>query len=329
VTESKNETVLENHSDARQRASYVFGVADEKTRAKAASEVMALLLPTAASVGVLQLAVLTDGLFASFEPGTAAAMGYANLLAMAPVGILSSAILLPVLPALSGLSNDPPAFWTAVSDSAVVALSASALLAAWLAGTARPLVEAAFMRAAFDGAAVAATTQLLVAYAAGTPFYLLRDVYARAFFALGDATTPFFVSLAAVALNVVFDWVAFFLLGLGGPGLVFATALINAASALLLAVALRRRRLSTASSVKQPTFTPELRALWRVGIAGSIAAIACHHVCSSLRSSLAPPTTLAALVGIAVGSLVCVAVFALACWATRFHDLRSIWQRYV
>ncbi|CAK9236513.1 unnamed protein product [Sphagnum tenellum] len=66
-------------------------------------EVMAMMMPAAVGSGMLQIATFTDLYFASFLPGAAAALGYANLLVMAPLGILSSSILLPLLPIDSGL----------------------------------------------------------------------------------------------------------------------------------------------------------------------------------------------------------------------------------
>jgi len=43
--------------------------------------------------GVLQIALYIDLYFASFMPGAAAGLGYANLLALAPIGIVSSSLL--------------------------------------------------------------------------------------------------------------------------------------------------------------------------------------------------------------------------------------------
>jgi putative peptidoglycan lipid II flippase len=68
-------------------------------------EVMAVMMPAAVGSGMLQIATFTDLYFASFIPGAAAALGYANLLVMAPLGILSSSILLPLLPIFSRLSQ--------------------------------------------------------------------------------------------------------------------------------------------------------------------------------------------------------------------------------
>lgn len=69
-----------------------------------AEDIQALLkimLPASVSTGMLYFATYTDIYFASSMPGAAAAMGYANLLIQAPVGIVSSALLIPLVPLLS------------------------------------------------------------------------------------------------------------------------------------------------------------------------------------------------------------------------------------
>eukprot|EP00250_Pteridium_aquilinum_P008161 c17725_g1_i2 orf=134-1414(+) len=68
-------------------------------------EVLMVLLPAIMGSAMLQLATLTDLYFASFIPGAAAGLGYANLLVMAPLGILSSSILLPVSSLFARLSR--------------------------------------------------------------------------------------------------------------------------------------------------------------------------------------------------------------------------------
>ena len=87
-----------------------------------------------------------------------------------------------------------------------------------------------------------------MAYGVGT--YLGRDVLVRVFYALGDGTTPFRLSMAGIGMNVLFDWL---LVGgptpwgpqmpfnFGAPGLVLATVAINLITCLALLIALQGR----------------------------------------------------------------------------------------
>ena len=72
----------------------------------------------------------------------------------------------------------------------------------------------------------------------------------RVFYALGDGTTPFRLSLAGIGLNVIFDWLLVggptpwgnqSPLNFGAPGLVLATVAINGITCLALLVVLQLR----------------------------------------------------------------------------------------
>lgn len=231
-------------------------------------QVFKLLLPAALASGMLQLATYTDLFFASSVPRAAAAMGYANLLVMAPVGVLSNALLLPALPILaraaananiaarhSDVIGDTDADATMRADTrdpdgelrltlrrcVLIAAAVGAPLAATLAPLGAPLVSLVYERAAFGGAAVGAVAPLVAAYALGAPLYLVRDVVVRAFYALGDGAAPARASAAAIAANIALDYTLCVKCGLGALGLVAATAVVNGASALALLVGLGRR----------------------------------------------------------------------------------------
>lgn len=59
--------------------------------------------------GVLHIAAITDLLFASFLPGAAAGMGYSYLLASAPLGVLSTSLILTFMPTF--VNNREPRNW--------------------------------------------------------------------------------------------------------------------------------------------------------------------------------------------------------------------------
>ena len=53
---------------------------------------------------MLQINVFTDLFFASGIVGAAAGLGYANLLVQTPLGLISNALLVPLLPTFSRLT---------------------------------------------------------------------------------------------------------------------------------------------------------------------------------------------------------------------------------
>ncbi|MBD2258399.1 murein biosynthesis integral membrane protein MurJ [Pseudanabaena sp. FACHB-2040] len=204
-------------------------------------EVFRILGPATFSSGMLQINVFTDLFFASFIPGTAAALGYANLLVQTPLGIVSNVILVPFLPIFARLAA--PENWPELKSRIRQSLLLTALtmlpLGALIITLALPIVRLVYERGAFDLEASQMVTSLLITYGIGMFVYLARDVLVRVFYALGDGQTPFRVSLANIGLNAVLDF--WFIRWFGAPGLVLATVGVNIISALAMVIILDRR----------------------------------------------------------------------------------------
>ncbi|BBN03522.1 putative peptidoglycan lipid II flippase [Marchantia polymorpha subsp. ruderalis] len=203
---------------------------------KGVREVFSVLLPAAVSSGLLQIATFTDLYFASFIPGAAAGLNYANLLVQAPLGILSSAILVPMLPMFSRLSKPSGKLelQERVKQGLLLSMVLTFLMTAMLVSLAEPVVRIVFQRRAFDASASKLVSSLLICYSLGCTFSLARDLLVRVFYSLGDSRIPFQISAAAISANVLLDWIAVRRLGLGVQGLVLATSFVNGASAVAL-----------------------------------------------------------------------------------------------
>lgn len=212
-------------------------------RREGVGEVMRVLGPATFSSGMLQINVWTDLYFASFIPGAASGMGYANLLVQTPLGILSNMILVPLLPVFARLAA--PENWPELKQRIRQGIMLSAVsmlpLGALLISLSQPIVQLVYQRGAFQTSATAMTTSLLVAYSFGMFVYLGRDVLVRVFYALGDGDTPFKVSVANILLNAFFDWLFSRVLGWGAPGIVMATVGVNVISMVVFLVILHRR----------------------------------------------------------------------------------------
>jgi len=204
-------------------------------------QVLAILIPATLSSGMLQINLFTDLFFASFIPGTAAALSYANLLVQTPLGIISNVILVPFLPVFSRLAD--PMHWPELKTRIRQSLLFTALtmlpLGALFVVLALPIVRVIYERGAFDAEASALVTSVLMVYGLGMFVYLARDVLVRVFYALGDGQTPFRISLVNIGLNGVLDYV--FIREFGAPGLVLATVGVNVFSTLIMVAVLHRR----------------------------------------------------------------------------------------
>ena len=216
-------------------------------------EVLRVMGPATLSSGMLYIAVFTDLFFASLLPrqGVAAGLTYANLLVQTPLGIVSSMVLVPLLPALSRLvkTADAEGFRHQLRRGLMVSVAAMLPMGALLMVLAEPLIRTVYGHGAFDSRAAELVGGLLVAYGLGMPAYLARDVLVRAFYALEDAATPFRIAAVSIGLNVVLDWALtggptpagpLLPFNFGAAGLVLATMGVNTSAALALMIGLRR-----------------------------------------------------------------------------------------
>lgn len=204
--------------------------------------VVTLVIPAIISSGAIHINVYTDTFFASFVPGnrTISNLAYAQLLYLTPLGILSNALLVPLMPLYSSLAM--PDRWPELRQRVRQGLVVTALsilpFAMVLAVLAQPVVRLVYQRGAFDSATTFEVAALLAAYALGMLFYLGRDVLVRIFYALEDSRTPLKISVVAIVLNAVFDWIGIRLVG--APGLPLSTAGVNAVAIVWLGWGLRK-----------------------------------------------------------------------------------------
>ncbi|MBD2104466.1 murein biosynthesis integral membrane protein MurJ [Leptolyngbya sp. FACHB-261] len=205
-------------------------------------EISKLMGPATLSSGMLLINVYTSLLFASQLPvGAAAALGYAQLLVLTPLGILSNVILVPYLPifAKAVAAGDWVELKERIRQSLVLTALTMMPLGALMSVLALPAVRVIYERDAFDLNASQLVSSVLVAYAVGMFVYLGRDVLVRVFYALGDGEMPFKVSLLGVGLNIAFC--ALFTKTSGAAGLALATATVNLISMAIMLRVLGKR----------------------------------------------------------------------------------------
>ncbi|KAI3463043.1 hypothetical protein Pfo_019706 [Paulownia fortunei] len=206
-------------------------------------EFFSLLLPATVSSGLAQIASFTDLCFASLIPGAAAGLSYAYLMVMAPLGALSSIIVLPLVPTFSKLVKTSS--WERLVDNLERALLLCMVLLLPIFSIMRilaePIIHVLFERFAFDSSASALVSTLFLAYSLGAPFFIARDLLVAVFYALGDGKGPFLVSAGAVALNAILDWLSVSRFDLGAKGLALSTSFTAAVSAFLLFHLLKRK----------------------------------------------------------------------------------------
>ncbi|NCJ07482.1 murein biosynthesis integral membrane protein MurJ [Synechococcales cyanobacterium C] len=205
-------------------------------------ELYRLMGPATLSSGMLLISVYISMFFASQLPvGAASALGYAQLLFLTPLGILSNVILVPYMPIFSRLAMPPdwPELKDRIRQSLVLTAMSMMPIGALMAALALPAVRIVYERREFDLSASNLVSSILLAYAVGMFFYLGRDVLVRVFYGLGDGKTPLKITLWGLGLNALFCFL--FTQTFGAAGLAMATVGVNIISMAALLWILNQR----------------------------------------------------------------------------------------
>ncbi|XP_073117056.1 uncharacterized protein [Elaeis guineensis] len=206
-------------------------------------KLFALMLPATLSSGLVQITSLTDLYFSSFIPGAAAGLSYAHLLTMAPLGILSSALILPLLPTFSRLTKHSSLaslkenLQKAILLCMVIILPITCTICV-LAG---PVISLLFQRLMFDSSASSFVSSLLRCYSISSPFWIIQELCAVVFYSLGDSNCPFLINVIAIFMNGILDWLSLSVFGLGAQGLALSTSCVSALSVLALLLLLSKK----------------------------------------------------------------------------------------
>jgi putative peptidoglycan lipid II flippase len=211
-------------------------------RNKAVKEFVSISAPAAGSSLLSNLNVYTDLFFASqLRSGVPSALGYANLLVQAPLGILSNILLIPALPAFSRLASpeDWPELRIKIRETILTVCIIVLPLSALTVALAVPVVSTIYERGQFTAADSLMTAQVFVGSALGMVFYLSRDMLIRVFYALGEAKLPLRISLIGIGVNLTLDWT--FIQFFGPAGLTLSTTGVSALACILLIFALHKR----------------------------------------------------------------------------------------
>ena len=209
----------------------------------AARGVFVAMLPTVLGMSLGQISTLIDQSMAYglLGDGANTYLYLGNRLLLFPHALTALAVVVAVFPRLaSDAGESDRAAMRATLDRAASAMLFVTIPAAMgLFVLADDVVTALFVRRSFtadDAEATALTTRCLLL---GLPFLGLSQLYARAFYAVGDTRTPARIAAWLLLLNVGLNAVLLLVLGLGTEGLALSTSVVAALNAALLASSLR------------------------------------------------------------------------------------------
>jgi len=211
-------------------------------RDETVQRVVRQMIPGAIGVAAFQLNVLlTQGVAFWVDPSIVASFNYAVRLMELPQGVFGISLATYLLPTLAGLAAEKrhPEFRTTLRHGLSHLLFANLIASVLLVVLAGPIVRLLFERGRFTEESTMRVTFALVCLAPGLVAFSTVNILARAFYALGDTTTPMRVSIVSLAINLVLA------LGLVGPlrqgGLGIANTMSACINVAFLLYALRQK----------------------------------------------------------------------------------------
>lgn len=224
-----------------------------------------LVVPVILGTAVLSINAVVDRAFASSLPaGSISILDYSSKLTGLVISIVISAVATVSLPKFSRtIASGQREPLASEVGQAIAGLNALILpMATGLAVLRVPIVRFVFERGAFTPQATRLTALALLFGSIGLPGYGMREIAARAFYALKDTVTPMVNGVAAVLINVVLLFVFVGHLQWGVAGMALATSCSVTLAGLMLAFFLRRK-------LGHLSLNSILSSFWRSGAATS------------------------------------------------------------
>jgi len=169
-------------------------------------KVIQKMIPGTLGVAAFQINVLLISCFAFFVADyVVASFDYAVRLMELPQGVFGISLATWMLPTLSGLASKKqyPEFRKTLLNGLGYLAFFNVLAAVLLTVLAEPIVRLLFERGAFGEVATHRSALALMFLAPGLVFFSSVNIFARAFFALGDTKTPAKISVLCLGINLL------------------------------------------------------------------------------------------------------------------------------
>ncbi len=228
---------------ALHRAGYVFHP-DFAWRDPGVRSILRLMGPSVVAASTVQVNVLVNSVFASeLGNGPTFWLSIAFRLMQLPLGIFGVALGTVALPLLSRMAvmGNYTAFRSELARGMRLAFLLTIPATIGLMVLAEPIISVLYQHRKFGAFETAETAGALRFYAIGLSSYAALKVLVNAFYAIDQRKTPMLVSIGAVGLNLLLNWIFTLHFGWGHRGLALSTACIATFNFLLLYVLMRKR----------------------------------------------------------------------------------------
>lgn len=221
---------------------------------KGVRRVMRLVGPAVIATSAVQIKVLVDSIIVSGVEGGMSWLGYAFRLMQFPIGVFGVAIGVAALPTLArlGSENKIEKFRATLANSIGLVFLLTIPSACGLIVLGEPIIRLIYERGAFSALDTNMSALALAAYSLGLAGYAAIKVLSPSFFALEDAKTPMYVSVASIVVHVFLSYTLFKYFstlgvselrpnGYGHVGVALATSTVATVNFFALIILMRRK----------------------------------------------------------------------------------------
>lgn len=206
-----------------------------------------MIWPAIFSTSVGQLIVYVDMYFTLKGPnlgqGAWTAILMSNRLVQLPLGVLLTAMLVPILPRFTEHvnANRLEDLKAEIRRSLRILWFLALPLTALFLVIPQPIIKLLFQHGEFTDDSTKMVTIALLLLAPSIFFYVARDLITRVFYAFKDSQTPFHVALVAIAVKAILDWYFVYHTNLGVGAISLASTVITMVNLSLLTWFLKKR----------------------------------------------------------------------------------------
>ena len=206
------------------------------------NDILELLMPAFLSSTIGQIGIYVDIFFASgLEQGQWTAYGYANRIFQFPVGLMLSALLVPLFPLFSRLvaqkKFDEVKHYFNKGVGSLIFVGAFMMIFIFICRV--DLISLALERGAFNHQATVMVADVLFFISLSIIPYMFRDSITRLYYSFNDSKTPFYIAIGSILLKIIFNSILVRFMGINGIAL--STAIITLINGTLLAILIRDR----------------------------------------------------------------------------------------
>ncbi len=205
-------------------------------------EILEILFPAFLSSTIGQVGLYIDMFFSSsLQSGAWTALGFANRIFQFAIGMLLTAILVPLFPLFTRLvaQKDMNSLKYYFKNGVGMLFFIGSYSMVFMMTVRTDAIRITLERGAFTSDATLLVSEILFFITISILPYVFRDSVTRLFYAFGDSKTPFYIATLSIIFKIILNMILVKPLGINGIAL--STSIITLINGLLLGILIKKK----------------------------------------------------------------------------------------